>query len=92
MSRRHVGAGHQGGAKAVLLVSNMGKHTDNIAWVNIILKNLNVEYETLNCDEKANHAERARYWAISGKRAVYPQLFLGDVFIGDRDDIQVRAT
>ena len=31
-----------------------------------------------------------RYWGISGKRVVYPQLFVGDEFIGDREGIEVR--
>lgn len=30
-----------------------------------------------------------RYWGISGKRVVYPQLFVGDEFIGDREGIEV---
>ena len=68
----------------------MSTHADNIEWVRIILDGMKVQYTELNCDLPKNREERSRYWGISGKRAVYPQLFIGDEFVGDREDIQVQ--
>jgi len=65
---------------------------DNIEWVKIILDGLKVQYTELNCDLPENRDERSRLWGISGKRAVYPQLFLGDEFIGDREDLEARVS
>mmetsp|Transcript_22216 Transcript_22216/g.52264 ORF Transcript_22216/g.52264 Transcript_22216/m.52264 type:complete len:105 (-) Transcript_22216:40-354(-) len=46
-----------------------------------------VRYKEMDCSLEENREERSRLWGISGKRAVYPQVFIGDKFIGDGDAI-----
>lgn len=50
-----------------------------------------VRYKEMDCSLEENREERNRLWGISGKRAVYPQVFIGDKFVGDLDAINVRA-
>lgn len=46
-----------------------------------------VRFKELDCSLEENREERNRLWGISGKRAVYPQVFIGDTFIGDYEAI-----
>lgn len=46
-----------------------------------------VRFKELDCSLEENREERNRLWGISGKRAVYPQVFIGDTFVGDYDAI-----
>lgn len=58
-----------------------------------LLKANKVKYVEIDCAEPSNKEARAAAWAISGKRAVYPQLFTRTAegaltFIGDWEAVQ----
>lgn len=77
-----------GGKKVVLLVSSMSASAAVVTQQNrarMMLSACKVKFEELECTDAANRDRRNHYWGISGKRAVYPQLFIDEEFIGDYD-------
>lgn len=41
-------------------------------------------------DMGENAATRTEVWAVSGKKGVYPLLFVGQEFVGDKDQVSTR--